>query len=56
MAIDENTKQKILVIFPKTLLEKVEDYRFDNRMPSRNAAIIELIEKGLASMNKDKSL
>ena len=30
-----------------TLLTKIDDYRFTNRLPSRTAAIRELIEKGL---------
>jgi metal-responsive CopG/Arc/MetJ family transcriptional regulator len=30
------------------LLKKVDEYRFKNKIDSRNTAIIQLIEKGLA--------
>lgn len=29
------------------MIQKIDDYRFTNRLPSRTAAIRELIEKGL---------
>lgn len=38
---------KVLIRFPEKLLEKVEDYRHENRISSRHQAILDLIEKGL---------
>lgn len=47
MAIDESKNTQILVTMPHELKDKIEDYQFENRKPSRTAAILELIEKGL---------
>ena len=42
------TKQPVVtMIFPEELLKKVEDYRYENRIPTRTEAIRQLIEKGL---------
>lgn len=38
---------KILVSFPNDLVEDIETYRFDNRIPNRTQAILELIKNGL---------
>ena len=38
---------RILIRFPETLLERIEDFRFENRSVNRTQAILELIEKGL---------
>ena len=40
-------KPKLLLVIEKELLEKVDDYRFDNRIPSRAEAVRELLRKGL---------
>lgn len=40
---------KVLIRFPQELLDQVEEYRHINRISSRHQAILELIEKGLAS-------
>lgn len=53
MAIDKDKNTQILLTIPNELKEKVEDYQFSNRKPSRTAAILELIERGLGS-NKEK--
>ena len=47
MAIDKNINTQILLTMSHTLKDEIEDYQFENRIPSRTAAIIELIEKGL---------
>ncbi len=47
MAIDQSKNTQILVTMPHELKGAIDDYRFDNRISSRNAAILELIEKGL---------
>ena len=42
------TKQPVVtMIFPEELLKRVEDYRYENRIPSRTEAIRQLLEKGL---------
>ena len=53
MAIDKNKNTQILVTTPNDLKEEIENYQFDNRLPSRTAAIVELIRKGL-DINNDK--
>jgi metal-responsive CopG/Arc/MetJ family transcriptional regulator len=40
-------KPKILITLESDLLERIEDYRFGNRIPSRSDAIRRLIEEGL---------
>jgi len=45
----------ITMIFPDELLEKVEDYRYENRIPSRTEAIRQLIEMGLEKIGNDSS-
>lgn len=52
MAIDKNINTQILLTMTHTLKEEIEDYQFKNRIPSRTAAIIELIEKGLKNDSK----
>lgn len=40
-------KPKILLILDEDMLEKIEDFRFSNRIPSRAEAIRKLIDEGL---------
>lgn len=37
----------VLIRFPDELLEQVEEYRHEKRVPSRHQAILDLILKGL---------
>ena len=47
------TKQPVVtMIFSKELLERVEDYRYANRIPTRTEAIRQLLEKGLKHSEK----
>jgi excinuclease UvrABC nuclease subunit len=39
--------QAIVILFDKTLLQKVDDFRFKDRCPSRNDAVRKLIESAL---------
>jgi hypothetical protein len=39
---------RIITPIPKPLLARVDDYRFENRLPSRSEAIRRLIEAGLS--------
>ena len=52
MAIDPKKNTQILLTVSWELKEEIEDYQFKSRIPSRTAAIIELIEKGLNSTNE----
>lgn len=47
MAIDKDKNTQILLTLSKELLEKIEDYQFKNRIPSRSETIRLLLEKGL---------
>lgn len=47
MAIDKDVNTQVLLTISKELLDKVEDFQFNNRIPSRSEAIRMLIEKGL---------
>lgn len=52
MAIDPKKNTQILLTVSWELKEEIENYQFKSHIPSRTAAIIELIEKGLESNNK----
>jgi len=45
-------KPKIIMVLEKDLLEKIEDFRYSNRIPTRSEAIRILIEKGLKASEK----
>ena len=45
-------KPRVLLTFDEALLKKIDDYRFNNRFASRNAAIKHLIELGLKQEQK----
>lgn len=51
MAIDKTKNTPVNVTFPNELLQKVEDYQFENRIKNRTQAILELIKKGLEHEN-----
>lgn len=40
---------RIITPMPASLVEKIDDYRFKARLPSRAEAIRRLVEKGLAA-------
>ena len=42
-------KPKLLFVIPQELLDRVDDFRFDNRINSRSEAVRRLIESGLES-------
>jgi hypothetical protein len=50
------TKKDILA-FPADadLLRRIDDYRYENRIPSRSEAMRQLIEKGLQAQDKADS-
>ena len=49
-------KPKILLTIDKDLLEKVEDFRYSNRIPTRSEAIRRLIEEALKKYEKNEKV
>ena len=45
-------KPKIILVLENDLLEKIDDFRFDNRINSRSKAIRQLIDAGLKASEK----
>jgi hypothetical protein len=45
----DDTTTRIIIPTPSDLLRRIEDYRFANRIPSRAAAVRELLELALAT-------
>jgi metal-responsive CopG/Arc/MetJ family transcriptional regulator len=42
-------KPKLLFVIPQELLDRIDDFRFNNRINSRSEAVRRLIESGLES-------
>jgi metal-responsive CopG/Arc/MetJ family transcriptional regulator len=49
-----STKQRILLILDQELVEKVDDFRYSNRIPSRTEAIRQLLETALEKKKSKK--
>lgn len=47
MTIDKGKNTQVLLTLSKELLEKIEDYQFENRIASRSEAIRTLLKKAL---------
>ena len=47
-------KPKVLLILDDDLLKRIDDYRYDNRIPSRNEAIRRLIDNALTRYESDQ--
>lgn len=47
MVTEQDTR--IITPMPKALVAKIDDYRFQNRIPSRAEAIRRLVEAGLSA-------
>lgn len=45
-------KPRFTVIVDEELLKRIDDFRFENRYPSRSAATLELIRLGLEQLEK----
>lgn len=43
----KDDKERVEIRMPKTILEKLEQYQKENGIPTRTAAILELLRKGL---------
>ena len=50
--MDKPETERVITPMPKPLVARVDDYRFANRVPSRSAAIRELLEAGLEAKAK----
>lgn len=48
-------KPRYTVIVDEEMLKKIDDYRFENRFPSRSAATIELIKLGMERLEKEQA-
>ncbi len=46
-------KPRFTVIVDDELLKEIDDFRFENRYPSRSAATLELIRLGLNALQKE---
>jgi metal-responsive CopG/Arc/MetJ family transcriptional regulator len=47
--------ERLIFHLAKELLTKIEEFQFNNRLPSRAAAIRELLKRGLESHGRDQS-
>jgi metal-responsive CopG/Arc/MetJ family transcriptional regulator len=47
-------KPRILLTLDEKLLERIDDYRFENRINSRSEAIRSLISEGLKKYEQEK--
>ena len=45
-------KPRYTVTVDEELLKKIDDFRFENRYPSRSAATLELIRLGMEALKK----
>lgn len=48
-------KPRILLTVEEDLLERIDDYRYENRIPARSVAIRRLIEEALKRYEKSKA-
>lgn len=48
-------KPRYTVIVDEEMLKKIDDFRFENRFPSRSAATIELIKLGMEQLEKEQA-
>jgi metal-responsive CopG/Arc/MetJ family transcriptional regulator len=47
-------KPRYTVIVDEELLKRIDDFRFENRYPSRSAATLELIKLGMKQLEKEQ--
>ncbi|WP_317855343.1 hypothetical protein [Chakrabartyella piscis] len=47
-------KPRYTIIVDEDLLKKIDDFRFDNRYPSRSAATLDLIRLGMEQLEKEQ--
>ena len=49
-------KPRYTIIVDDEMLKQIDDYRFENRFPSRSAATIALIQLGMEQLHKEHQL
>ena len=47
-------KPRFTIVVDEELLRRIDDFRFENRYPSRSAEVIELIRVGIENVEKKK--
>lgn len=47
-------KPRYTVVVDEELLKEIDDFRFENRYPSRSAATLELIRLGMEQLKKEQ--
>lgn len=47
-------KPRYTVIVDEEMLKEIDDFRFENRYPSRSAATLELIQLGMEQLKKER--
>ena len=47
-------KPRFTITVDEELLKKIDDFRFENRYPSRSAATLALIRLGIEALNKEE--
>ena len=47
-------KPRYTVVVDEDLLRQIDDFRFENRCPSRSAATLELIRLGIQQLEREK--
>lgn len=48
-------KPRYTVIVDEEMLKRIDDFRFENRFPSRSAATLELIRMGLKALKEQRT-
>ena len=48
-------KPRYTVIVDEKLLKEIDDFRFENRYPSRSAATLDLIKLGMEALKKQQT-
>ncbi len=49
-------KPRYTVIVDEQLLKEIDDFRFENRYPSRSAATLDLIKLGMKQLEEEKKI
>lgn len=47
-------KPRYTIIVDEELLKEIDDFRFENRYPSRSAATLDLIRLGMEALKKEQ--
>lgn len=49
-------KPRYTIIVDEQLLKEIDDFRFENRYPSRSAATLDLIKLGMKQLEEEKKI